>query len=42
MATQLHPYAREVAEQVLATQRYTRIIAASLRAAHPILEIWTH
>lgn len=36
-----HREAQTIAEQVLATQRYERVIDASLRAENPILKVWT-
>ncbi|HEY4688064.1 MAG TPA: selenium cofactor biosynthesis protein YqeC [Anaerolineae bacterium] len=36
----LHPSARPVAQAVLASGRYERVIAASLRAEEPVLEVW--
>ncbi len=38
-AAQLHPQARSIARALLAAGRYERVIAASLRAEQPVLEV---
>jgi len=40
-ATPPHPDAPSIAERLLAGERFTRVVLAALRAAEPVLEVWS-